>query len=64
MTAGVYSRPEKVLNDQQMNIPHFKFTSSSRRFYMLIGSAALGSVAAMTIPLTNTATDRFMEISP
>ena len=63
LTPGVHSLPEKVLNDQQMNMPHFRFASSSRRFCMSTGSAAWSSVAAMTIPATNTVTDRLMGVS-
>ena len=42
-----------------MNIPHFRPASSSRRFCMFTGSAALSSMAILTIPRANTATDRF-----
>ena len=62
LTPGVHSLPEKVLKDQQMNMPHLRFANSFRRFCMSMGSAALSSVAAMTIPTTNTVTDRFMEV--
>ena len=46
LTPGVHSLPENVLNDQQMNMPHFSAFSSSARRAMSTGSAAARHGAA------------------
>lgn len=50
---GVHSLPEKVLNDQQMNIPHFKFFNSSARFSISTGGGC--AIAEETVSASSSA---------
>ena len=47
-TPGVHSLPEKVLNDQQTNMPHLRLFSSAARFCMSAVSAAERVLAERT----------------
>ena len=63
-TPGVHSVPEKVLNDQQMNMPQWRFFNSAARFCMSTASAAQSVLLETAATHAAMAMMRFMVGTP